>query len=124
MSIRSVTFGACAVALVLCAPVAAADPDDLPAIDPVAADAPPPPDGAPPPPPVDDGKVASAPPQTIKTPDGWTLTVSSKDETQMAIAPLTTAISSREYTAGGVFNGALVAPTGESPPGALEVGYQ
>lgn len=128
MSIRSLTLGACAVALVLCTPhctgVAGADPTDPPIIEPGATDAPPPPDGAPPPPPVDDGKVPSAPPQTVKTPDGWTLTVSSKDETQLPTAPLTTAISSREYTAGGVFNGRLDAPDGESPRGVLEVGYQ
>lgn len=116
------TLGASAVALMVCVPLCAGVAVADPVIEPVA-DAPLDPDAVPPVP-VDDGKVASAPPQTIKTPDGWTLTVSSKDETQMAIAPLTTAISSREYTAGGVFNGALVAPNGESPRGVLEVGYQ
>jgi len=30
-------------------------------------------------PPVDDGKVASTPPATTKSPDGWTLTISAKD---------------------------------------------
>jgi hypothetical protein len=87
-------------------PVAAAEP----AIDPAA-------------PPVDDGRVASTPPAITKSPDGWTLTISAKDETQMPNAPLTTAISSREYTVGGVFNGALDGP-GESPKGVFEVGYQ
>ena len=51
--------------------------------------------------PVDDGKVASSPPQTTTAPDGSTLTISAKDETQLAVAPLTTAISTREYVAGG-----------------------
>src|SRR5271166_4545387 len=52
-------------------------------------------------PPVDDGRVPSAEPATTKTPDGWTLTVSSKDETQLPVAPLTTAVSTREYLVGG-----------------------
>ncbi len=74
-------------------------------------------------PPVDDGKVASTPPATTKSPDGWTLTISAKDEIQMPIAPLTTAISSREYTVSGVFNGALDGPS-DLPKGVFEVGYQ
>ena len=77
-------------------------------------------DGAP----VDDGKVASSPPQTTTAPDGWTLEISSKDETQMAVAPLTTAISTREYAVGGVFNGSLEGPGGDTPEGIFEVGYQ
>ncbi|MCB0943597.1 MAG: MspA family porin, partial [Mycobacterium sp.] len=55
-------------------------------------------------------------------PDGWTLKISAKDETQMPAAPLTTAISSREYIVGGTFNGSLVG--GDSPKGVFEVGYQ
>lgn len=83
---------------------------------------PPPPDGAPP---VDDGRVVSPPPQTTTTPDGWTLTLSATDETQVISAPLTTAISSREYVVGGTFNGSLVGPEdGEEPGGTIEVGYQ
>ncbi|ORB48716.1 MspA family porin [Mycolicibacterium rhodesiae] len=74
-------------------------------------------------PPVDDGKVASTPPAITTSPDGWTLTISAKDEVQMPIAPLTTAISSREYSVSGVFNGALDGP-GENPRGVFEVGYQ
>jgi hypothetical protein len=74
-------------------------------------------------PPVDDGKVMSTPPISTKSPDGWTLTISAKDEVQMPIAPLTTAISSREYTVSGVFNGALDGP-GDLPKGVFEVGYQ
>jgi hypothetical protein len=74
-------------------------------------------------PPVDDGKVPSTPPATTKSPDGWTLTISATDEVQMSSAPLTTAISSREYTVSGVFNGALSGPS-DSPKGVFEVGYQ
>ncbi|MEZ5130123.1 MspA family porin [Mycolicibacterium sp.] len=74
--------------------------------------------------PVDDGKVASSPPQTTTAPDGWTLEISSEDETQVAVAPLTTAISTREYAVGGVFNGSLEGPGGGTPEGIFEVGYQ
>jgi len=73
-------------------------------------------------PPVDDGRVPSAEPATTKTPDGWTLTVSSKDETQLPVAPLTTAVSTREYLVGGTFNGSLQGP-GE-PQGTLVAGYE
>jgi hypothetical protein len=75
-------------------------------------------------PPVDDGSVASSPPQTTTSPDDWTLTISSKDETQKAVAPLTTAISTREYAVGGVFNGSLEGPGDDVPEGIFEVGYQ
>ena len=74
-------------------------------------------------PPVDDGKVASTPPATTKAPDGATLTISAKDETQMPAAPLTTALSTREYIVGGVYNGTIKG-TEETPKGILEVGYQ
>ncbi len=95
---------------------AAADPD------PASPDAAPPAVAEAAAPPVDDGKVASTPPATTKSPDGWTLTISAKDEMQMPAAPLTTAISSREYIVGGTFNGSLVG--GDSPKGVFEVGYQ
>jgi MspA len=68
------------------------------------------------------GLVPSAEPATTKTPDGWTLKLSSKDETVMPTQPLTTALSSRAYVVGGTFTGSLVGP-GE-PRGILEVGYQ
>ena len=101
------------------APVAGADPD--PGGQPVAAVEPVPDAG----PPVDDGSVVSPPPQMLKTPDGWTLTVAAKDETQMISAPLTTALSSREYVVGGTFTGSLVGPGEEADPGGtFEVGYQ
>ena len=72
---------------------------------------------------VDDGTVESSPPQTTSAPDGSTLTLSAKDETQQAAAPLTTAISTREYVVGGGFNGS-VRGTDATPAGVLEVGYQ
>lgn len=75
-------------------------------------------------PPPDDGRVASSPPVTTKSPDGWTLTVSAKDEFQRPVAPLTTAISTREYEVSGVFNGTLAGGGGETPGGVFEVGYQ
>jgi len=77
-------------------------------------------------PPVDDGTVVSSSPEITKSPDGWTLTVGSKDERQMVIAPLTTAVSSREYEVGGVFAASLKGPSGAPTPakGVLEVGYQ
>ena len=107
---------ACVLTCVLVAPPVAAEPET----EPVSAEGP-----APEAAPVDDGRVESSSPATTKTPDGWTLTVSAKDETQRVIAPLTTAISSREYEVGGIFNGSLAGPEGEEPPhGTLEVGYQ
>jgi hypothetical protein len=103
----------------LTAPFSVADPDADP-VQPVVAEAPLA-DAAP----VDDGRVASPPPQVLKTPDGWMLTLSAKDETQTPNAPLTTALSSREYTVGGTYNGKLSGPQdGEGPAGTIEVGYQ
>jgi hypothetical protein len=115
---------ACAVTCVLATPVASAEPE----VEPVAADAPPA-EVAPPAPEaaqVDDGRVESSPPKTTTSPDGWTLTVSARDETQRVTAPLTTAISTREYEVGGIYSGSLVGPEegDEGAKGTLEVGYQ
>jgi hypothetical protein len=123
---RLAVVATCAFVGALNAPVAAADPEPDPATAPVAAEAPlPPPEAAPP---IDDGRVMSPPPQTTSTPDGWTLTLSAKDETQRPNAPLTTALSSREYVVGGVYNGSVVAPEDSDdqsePHGTVEVGYQ
>ena len=99
---------ACVVTCVFATPMASAEPE----VEPVAADAPPA-EVAPPPPeaaPVDDGRVESSPPKVTNSPDGWTLTVSAKDETQRVTAPLTTAISTREYEVGGIYSGLLVGP--------------
>ena len=96
-------------------PAAAADPEAGPA----AVEA------APGPPPVDDGRVESPPPATSKGPDGWTLILGAKDETQTPTAPLTTAVSSRDYVVGGTFDGSLWAPEDtDEPHGTIEVGYQ
>jgi len=114
---RGVSVLMVAVATVATAATASAEPDPAtpdPAVATVAA--------AEAAPPIDDGKVASSPPATTKAPDGATLTISAKDETQMPAAPLTTAISTREYIAGGVFNGSIKGT--ETSKGILEVGYQ
>ena len=110
-----------AVAIIASGGTASADPADPagPDIQPVAAA-----EAAPHP--VDDGKVVSPPPDTTKAMDGWTISVGGKDETQLVIAPLTTAVSSREYEVGGTFFAALKNPSGVPAPakGVLEVGYQ
>ena len=110
-----------AAAIVASAGPAAADPADPagPEIQPVAAA-----EAAPLP--VDDGKVVSPPPDTTKAMDGWTISVGGKNETQLVIAPLTTAVSSREYEVGGTFFASLKNPSGAPTPakGVLEVGYQ
>lgn len=76
-------------------------------------------------PPPDNGVVASSEPGVVTTPDGWVLTVTAKDETQLPVAPLTTATSSREYLVGGTFTGTV---TGKGKTtlkgGTLEAGYQ
>ncbi|CPR74489.1 MspA family porin [Mycobacteroides abscessus] len=106
-----------ACALALTAPLAFADPEDpspAPA-QPVVNDAPPPPDGA----------IASAEPGNLITPDGWTVTVVGKNESMLPVAPLTTALSSREYIVGGTFAGAI-SGSGKTKlaGGSLEAGYQ
>jgi MspA len=96
-------------------PLAAADPNAEPPVISVANAGPPPPNGG----------VGSAEPGVVTTPDGWTLTVSAKGETQLPVAPLTTAVSSREYLVGGTFTGSV---TGKGNTkltgGTLEAGYQ
>ncbi len=107
----------CMLAPLSAAPIAFADP--APA-DPAAAPAVPAADAAPPPP-VDTGVVASEVPGIAHTPDGRTLTVAAKNETQLPVAPLTTSLSSREWLVGGTFTGSGM---GEVKGGTLEVGYQ
>jgi hypothetical protein len=98
------------------APLALAEPEPGdPAVQPVA-------DAGPPP---DTGAVASEVPGIANTPDGWALEVVGKDETQLAIPPLTTALSSREYLNGGTFTGVVKGKgSTELKGGTLEVGYQ
>ncbi|QCH24233.1 MspA family porin [Mycobacteroides salmoniphilum] len=105
-------------ALAASAPLALAEPGDDPApVQPVA--------DAPPPPPVDTGAMPSAEPGTLPTPDGWILAVAAKDESLLPVAPLTTALSSREYIVGGTFIGG-VKGSGKTKlaGGTLEAGYQ
>jgi len=115
--VRGVAMAAVVIVMVSAAP-ASADPDPVTPDGSTAAVA-----AAEAAPPVDDGKVASTPPATTKAPDGATLTISAKDETQMPAAPLTTALSTREYIVGGVYNG-TVKGSEETPEGIFEVGYQ
>ena len=97
------------------APLTAADPNADPPLIPVADSAPPPPDGA----------VLSGDPDIVTTPDGWTLTVSARTETQVNVPPLTTALSSREYLVGGTFTGSVTGKGSTKPTGGtLEAGYQ
>ena len=111
MSTRLATLAAiCVLASVSTAAVAAADPAPDPAVP--ASDAGPPPDN---------GAVASEVPGVGHTQDGRTLTVSAKDETQLPVAPLTTALSSRDWLVGGTFTGDV---SGSVNGGTLEAGYQ
>ena len=60
-------------------------------------------------------------PGIASTPDGRTLTVVAKDETQLPVAPLTTSLSSRDWLVGATFTGTT---TGSVSGGSLETGYQ
>lgn len=109
MVIRRVVLVAVCLALSLpTAPCTSADPE----VEPAGAAAASPAEGAAP----------SNPPVLLNTPDGWVLGLGAKDEMQVPVAPLTTAISSREYVSSGIFVGSLRGP--EEPHGVLEVGYQ
>ncbi|MDT5052149.1 MAG: hypothetical protein QOF66_515 [Mycobacterium sp.] len=105
---RFAALAACSLIPLGTAPIALADP---PADDPG--------------PPPDNGVVASADPGIVTSPDGWVLTVVAKDETQLPVAPLTTATSSREYLVGGTFTGTVTGGGKTSlNGGVLEAGYQ
>ena len=97
------------------APLALADPDSDPAVAPVDDPGPVP----------DNGIVGSSDPGVVTTPDGWVLTVVASNETELPVAPLTTATSSREYLVGGTFSG-TVTGSGKTKlaGGTLEAGYQ
>src|SRR6476660_7956048 len=88
----------CVAIPVAAAPLAQADPPAPPdpAV-PVNATNPLPPEGG----------VPSGPPGVLDTPDGWHLEVVGANETQLPVAPLTTAISSREYLVAGTFTGKI-----------------
>jgi hypothetical protein len=105
---RFAALAVCSLIPLGTAPIALADP---PAEDPG--------------PPPDTGVVASAEPGIVTSPDGWVLTVVAKDETQLPVAPLTTATSSREYLVGGTFTGTVTGGGKTSlSGGVLEAGYQ
>ena len=88
----------CVAVPVATAPLALADPPPPPApAVPLDATNPLPPEGA----------VPSGPPGVLDTPDGWHLEVSGANETQLPVAPLTTAITSREYLIAGTFTGKI-----------------
>ena len=105
---RFAALAACTLLPLGTAPIALADP---PADDPG--------------PPPDTGVVASDEPAVVTSPDGWVLTVAATNETQLPVAPLTTAVSSREYLVGGTFTG-TVTGSGKTSlnGGVLEAGYQ
>ena len=95
----AVLASVCVAIPVAVAPLAHADPPPGPdpAVAPVDPTNPLPPEG----------RVPSAPPGVLDTPDGWHLEVVGSDETQLPVAPLTTAISSREYLIAGTFTGKI-----------------
>ena len=114
MLLRLATVTASVLVAVGTASPAQAEPDPAaPPADPAAAAI-----AAPPP---DTGAVASEVPGIAKTPDGRTLTVLAKDETQLPVAPLTTSLSARDWLVGATFTGTT---TGDVSGGTLEVGYQ
>jgi len=121
MSHRLATLAASCLLVAVVLPAAAvADPADpaVPPPAPGAAEVAPLAAAAPP---LDTGVVASEVPGIAKTPDGRTLTVVGKNETQLPIAPLTTSLAARDWLVGGTFTGTT---TGKVEGGTLEVGYQ
>ncbi len=105
----------CMLFPVAAVPLASADPLPDPAVQPVVNAGPPP----------DTGAVASAAPGVLTTPDGWTVLVAGSNESLLPVAPLTTAVSSREYLVGGTF---AASTTGEGTTkltgGSIEAGVQ
>ncbi|KUH86101.1 MULTISPECIES: MspA family porin [unclassified Mycobacterium] len=114
----AVLTAACTLIAVGTTPYASAQPAPPPdpRVQPVANPVPPPPPG---------GAVPSGPTGTLDTPDGWHVEVSARDETQLPVAPLTTAVSSREYLVGGTFVGKVTGSGAtELKGGTLVAGYQ
>nr|WP_238994719.1 MspA family porin [Mycolicibacterium chubuense] len=75
----------------------------------------------------DIGAVPSAAPGVLNTPDGRVVTVAGSNETLRPVAPLTTAVSSREYLVGGTFTvkvsgSGTTAPTGGSLDAGIQIG--
>jgi len=112
-------LGACLLAAAATAPGVSADPPADPPAEPIANVAPPP--G---PMPVE-APIASAPPNTLTTPDGWVLSVAATNESLKPVAPLTNSPWSREYLVDGSFKGTVTgAGTTKLAGGTLEAGYQ
>ena len=113
----STLLGACLLAATAAAPQVSADPAADPSVAPAANTAPVP---APPVAP-----IASAPPGSLTTPDGWTLSVQAKNESMEPVSSLTNSPWSREYLVDGSFEGTV---TGGGKTkltgGTLEAGYQ
>ena len=105
---RALAVAVCLVLSVTMAPLTGADPD-AGLVSPAAA-------------PAAEGSIPSNPPVILNTPDGWTLGLGAKDERQVPVAPLTTALSTREYISSGIFVASVIGPG--QPQGVLEVGYQ
>jgi hypothetical protein len=76
-------------------------------------------------PPPDLGAMPSGASGVLATPDGWVVTVAGGDESLQPVAPLTTAVSSREYLASGTFT-VEVAGSGSTSltGGSLDAGIQ
>lgn len=109
---------ACMLASMGMAPTASGQPDPVPPPSPVQP-------AASPTPPIAEGAVPSGSPGLLQTPDGWRIEVAAKNETQVPVAPLTTAVSSREYLVGGTFFASVTGPgTTELEGGVLKAGYQ
>ena len=119
----STLLGVCLLAATATAPQVLAEPPADPNVAPVVNAA----EAAPAPAPGGPGAapIASAAPGVLTTPDGWTLTVTGKDESLEPVATLTGSAVSREYLVDGTFVGTI---TGGGKTkltgGTLEAGYQ
>lgn len=97
---------------------AVADPPADPSVEPAA-------NTAPPAVPAAVAPIASAPPGTLTTPDGWVLSVSARSESLEPVASLTNSPWSREYIVDGSFQGTVTGNgTTKLAGGTLEAGYQ
>lgn len=97
---------------------AVADPPADPSVEPAA-------NTTPPAVPAAVAPIASAPPGTLTTPDGWVLSVSARSESLEPVASLTNSPWSREYIVDGSFQGTVTGNgTTKLAGGTLEAGYQ
>ncbi len=112
-------FGASLAAVLLAtSSPAVADPPADPSVEPAA-------NTAPPAVPAAVAPIASAPPGTLTTPDGWVLSVSARSESLEPVASLTNSPWSREYIVDGSFQGTVTGNgTTKLAGGTLEAGYQ